>query len=293
MMPGPSEIKECPYCNGHIIFTTIASGNTFFQSRWSDGYVYFPMMPVTEEVYRCPFCSNFLWTDDLKFLGYDDQNSFFDFTTADTYKRDKKHKLKAPVSLRENDYYEIIDTEMNQSLQDEINFRIKAWRLSNDPFRNKPAKKKPVRSETARKNMEDLLIILIECGGEYSTIAELFRELDRFDEAIENLRNIKSNDEWTNRIKGIMIDLCGKKISDVIQLDEYYKEFEDLHKEDFNNYVQEAMKYVRNRAIELGLADEKNVDDAILKMSVEDFTKLRGKYKELTRIHWKGVATKT
>ena len=42
MTPGPEVIISCPECKALSRFSTMASGNTFGSTLWSDGYRLFP-----------------------------------------------------------------------------------------------------------------------------------------------------------------------------------------------------------------------------------------------------------
>ena len=57
MTTGPEVIISCPECKALSRFSTMASGNTFGSTLWSDGYRYSPMLEPSVPVIQCDDCS--------------------------------------------------------------------------------------------------------------------------------------------------------------------------------------------------------------------------------------------
>lgn len=68
MMPGPTLIRTCSVCSGHITEPTLQSGNNFGAIHWSDGFMDAPMLLGQSLVVKCPHCKVVLWLDEQKII---------------------------------------------------------------------------------------------------------------------------------------------------------------------------------------------------------------------------------
>lgn len=66
MLPGPPERLTCPQCGGHKYISSLASGNTFGATVWSDTKKDYPMLPTPSPVQKCPHCGGYFFYDDAE-----------------------------------------------------------------------------------------------------------------------------------------------------------------------------------------------------------------------------------
>lgn len=66
MLPGPPERLTCPLCGGHKHISSLASGNTFGATVWSDSKKDYPMLPLPSFVQKCPHCGGYFFYDDAE-----------------------------------------------------------------------------------------------------------------------------------------------------------------------------------------------------------------------------------
>lgn len=63
MIPGPTYVYACPDCQYRISNRSIASGNTFGATHYSDMRVDAPMMPSYPRITKCERCDFSFWLD--------------------------------------------------------------------------------------------------------------------------------------------------------------------------------------------------------------------------------------
>ena len=59
MTPGIAKLVKCPYCGTKKELMTLASGNTFGATYWSDNKCEAPMLPSVSPVQKCPHCGKY------------------------------------------------------------------------------------------------------------------------------------------------------------------------------------------------------------------------------------------
>ena len=64
MTLGPPTRLTCPHCGEHKYILSIASGNTFGATFWSDTMKDYPMMRSPSMVQRCPHCGGYFFYED-------------------------------------------------------------------------------------------------------------------------------------------------------------------------------------------------------------------------------------
>jgi len=67
--PGPDYIYQCPKCSTFLKKGSIASGNTFGATLYSDGKMIAPMLPKFPNLTKCTKCDTILWLSDMKEIG--------------------------------------------------------------------------------------------------------------------------------------------------------------------------------------------------------------------------------
>ena len=199
MTPGPEVIISCPECKALSRFSTMASGNTFGSTLWSDGYRYSPMLEPSVPVIQCHNCSKIFLKWKAEEVGQYSRFSRGNGVEEETPAEWKRApRIKAP---KEEDFYKAIDEGLLENKQEEKNIRLTAWWQSNDRCRkgfslveNKNDFPAPKERE---KNMEKLLGLLDRTNpNDQIMAAEILRQLGRFDEAIEQLSKLDRDVFW-------------------------------------------------------------------------------------------------
>jgi hypothetical protein len=64
MIPGPTYVYACPDCQYRVTKRSLASGNTFGATHYSDMRVDAPMMPSYPRITKCVSCDCSFWLDE-------------------------------------------------------------------------------------------------------------------------------------------------------------------------------------------------------------------------------------
>lgn len=178
--PGPDIIRECPKCKAPLMQGTTLSGNTFNSTLWTDGRFFAPMLPERLWYVKCPKCKELFWIDEAKQLGEQPWESF---------KENRPWPNAEPCDTpSEADYLNaLVGGDLRETKVAYL--RIHAWWCANDWARTnvtdaraftpaQQANMQALASSLDKKNEDDLI-----------SIAEISRELGRFDECIELLQH--------------------------------------------------------------------------------------------------------
>lgn len=187
MRSGPTNIIECPNCQGLYRQLTITSGNTINARCWSDGYFKAPMLPRFPAITRCKNCGCYFWVSDSKVI---DQlfSPSWDIKYPGAAKKrpvnDYADKLYVPA-LSLNELAEAIEKGMGNTNEREIYLRIQYWHNANHLRRNTaPTFLLDKDNQTLVQNLHRLLELLDDNNANQRLYkAEIFRELGRFDES--------------------------------------------------------------------------------------------------------------
>jgi hypothetical protein len=198
MTPGPTIVKKCSACLKSIKQHTIASGNTFGATFWTDGKREAPMLPDQPWLVMCPHCHELLWIDELEELGEiepwgDDRGKFKD-----------AREYEEP-SL--DDYFALIGNGAGDP-QKERYARLRTWWAGNDQRRTNASEisMSPLEVE----NVTAFAQMLDESDSNDLVMkAEAMRELGRFDDALSLLA--KSVDENISQAVKIIKGLSEKR----------------------------------------------------------------------------------
>ncbi len=184
MEPGPTLVIGCPKCQAPALLPTLASGNTFGATFWTDGYMDAPMLPNSPVATRCPACKALYWVEDAPRLGElggdaagasDAQGQEVSAATAAAW-------WAAPEvrPLTKAGYHRALESEIVISDERERLLRTLAWHASNAPRRS--GKPTPLDARD-RRNMERLLDLSRAALFDAAlSAAELARELGRFED---------------------------------------------------------------------------------------------------------------
>ena len=209
MLPGPDLIKKCPHCGKLAKQRTIASGNNLGAQYWTDGWFFAPMLPQTPQLVDCPNCGKTAWQSDFQevdrspsglqasFLIRDAVDDELPLSQSAKEKLDKRERYKDIAHLEETsaDGIERFLGASEMLLNDEITARILLWRKWNNRRRSTPEMFPLDANET--KNLERLLQLLHQSNdGQFILIAEVSRQLKRFDTAQTCLSLVTGSDHY-------------------------------------------------------------------------------------------------
>ncbi|MEC5159767.1 hypothetical protein RCH08_000895 [Janthinobacterium sp. CG_S6] len=205
-------VYQCPACQGLLLRERLRSFNTFGVTSWSDGDATFSRLPSRSPLIRCPCCPAVFWQDDVQPIGElpkkpmrresmgwfmrmlvrlgGDENG--DIQTQRDWNA-------APTEWRAAEYDEELEYgDLCLALSGlrspdhprEKFIRRRIWWLTNDCgriYRNgKCAAEHPLVPPTAaRENMLRLLELNEQEGGSLVERAELLRQMERFDDAVQ------------------------------------------------------------------------------------------------------------
>lgn len=177
MLPGPTLVRECPSCHGHIIETTMASGNTFGALFWPDGKMEAPMMPNYAAYVGCAHCKDSFWIENIKEVARFSWGEKIEDTFPDAARYKEPTEEIFLQGLKET----------NLTKNKEIYLRSNLMRLYNDINRDQRIQK--LSSKAQIENWKRLLEIL---GDEHTPDkllkGEIYREMGEFDKAKETLK---------------------------------------------------------------------------------------------------------
>jgi len=178
---GPTYILQCPESDQLVKQSTLRSGNTIGEQRWSDGYAIYPMLPMFPEITRCDNQEKFFWVSDAKVTGEIGRDKG---GTPQTW-----HEVGEMRFLSEPEYLEALNQGMGSTHKKEVYLRIQAWWSANEEVRDGSLTYPFPSGSRARDNLERL-VKLLGTDSPYERIrkAEAFRELGRFEEAKQTLQ---------------------------------------------------------------------------------------------------------
>jgi hypothetical protein len=191
MTPGPDQILACPSCGSPLRRQTLASGNTFGATFWSDGKQEAPMLPDFPAVSRCGHCHSIFWVEDAASLGEDDS-----FREEQPKTQPEAWANALDIDFLDADgYVEAIDMTSDPV---RIQFlRIMLWHALNDRSRNEVAVKHVEPSDRFVRNLEALIQLLDETNPHERIMkAEALREIGRHADAIQLLTDAGDDLKW-------------------------------------------------------------------------------------------------
>lgn len=197
MTPGPTLVLASPCC-GHLHrLATIASGNTFGATLWSDGKLDAPMLPAPPRIARCGGCRTLFWVGDAKEVGR--IGIARPSTGKDGAPEVASEWQQAPmIGSPDIDVLAEAVTDPRFAARDRWrHVRISLWHALNEPRRQRPGDKDQEQRAAAfqqrygalfAQNLEALLELIEETAPDGRLQkAEALRELGRFDACIRLL----------------------------------------------------------------------------------------------------------
>ena len=206
MTPGPPCKLTCPHCGGHKHIMSIASGNTFGGTIWSDSKRDFPMLPQPSLIQYCPHCGHYFFYEDGNAKAVPSEQR----TPKNLWrtKTDKDEQFQADNAqsdewkmIREETYtnrfgelsFEQVDAAYDElsseSLTDErLNQLLFLWLfIFNDVYGGRGrVESVPVLSPALVQKHAEVLQKLINLNeGNSLFVAEMYRELGNYQKCIE------------------------------------------------------------------------------------------------------------
>lgn len=89
MTLGPPYRLTCPKCGGQKLVASIASGNTFGGTLWSDSKHDYRMLPQPSFVQHCPACGHYYFLNDGHPMATEEESFSFDFGNLSFEQTDK------------------------------------------------------------------------------------------------------------------------------------------------------------------------------------------------------------
>ena len=177
MLPGPTLVRECSSCHGHVIETTMASGNTFGALFWPDGKMEAPMMPNYAAYVGCAHCNASFWIEDIKEVGQFSWGEKITDTFSDATQYKEPTEEIFLQGLKENDL----------TKNKEIYLRSNLMRLYNDINRDQKVQRPSTQAQI--DNWKRLIEILgTEPTADKLLKGEIYREMGEFDQAEATLK---------------------------------------------------------------------------------------------------------
>jgi len=211
MLPGPTLIYDCPQCGQKVANESLMSGNTFGARFYSDGRRDALMLPEFPDFIRCKSCGNFFFLSQQSPV--DELFDFEEQTNAEVNGIDQAEFLGITELERS------LGHEVAAKKENEIVIRLQIWRAFNDRTRSGRAMFGNIAEEELwQKNCERLLQLLEPTAAEHIiTLAELNRNLGRFEESLQLLEKL-SGKEW-KKLKQQFIKACKNKQKEVFELE--------------------------------------------------------------------------
>lgn len=178
MIPGKALVLECPFCGAKKKLISLESGNTFGGKLWSDTKGEYPMLPEPSPIQKCPGCGKYYFIDQAK-SSEGDECSFEKGELS-------YDELKQARCQFENSFDINSKTGYKQVLYIELLYAY------NDAF---------TRSDSSSElSNEDVLyftgvvneLLSSDCTDPILK-GELLRELGRFDESVEHLKELQKD----------------------------------------------------------------------------------------------------
>lgn len=144
MLPGPDVVLACPTCGALVRQRSLASGNTFGATLWSDGFFDAPMLPQEPALTRCPEGGHWFWIDDAETVG-----------TSSEWGGSPDEPLQwtsAPYTepLAAADYADALLAGLGSTPDREAFLRLRLWWTAGDAHRGATAAPDPDRDNLER-----------------------------------------------------------------------------------------------------------------------------------------------
>jgi hypothetical protein len=190
MIPGPAHIYQCPNCGKYLKNRSLRSGNTFGAQLFSDGKRIAPMLPDFPNLTKCKKCNSIFWLSNLKEIGIYD---YWDSKNLEWENADWVDFLGI------KDLYRALEITKNK--KEETIIRQQIWWTFNDRVRaGKEIFIEENDSDLWEQNCSLLLNLFDKNDvNQQIMIAELFRNLGRFEHCMELINSLSNNFDWLKK----------------------------------------------------------------------------------------------
>lgn len=179
MTPGPTLIMKAPGCTMPVKFSTIASGNTFGATFWTDGKREAPMLPDQPWLRKSPSEGVLFWADQCKEIGQ------IDFFRGEEEENEEWRNLEYAEEPSEADYLTALSSGIADTDEKKRYLRMRLWWTGNDRIRRGESQQ---LSASHVHNLEAFSSLLSDSDADQRLMkAEVMRELSRYDEALSLL----------------------------------------------------------------------------------------------------------
>jgi hypothetical protein len=194
MTPGPTLIMKAPGCKKPVKFSTIASGNTFGATFWTDGKQEAPMLPDKPWLRRSPSEGVLFWTDQCEEIGR------IDFFHGGEEKNAEWKDLEYAEEPSEADYLAALSSGIADTDERKRYLRMRLWWTGNDCIRRGESQQ---LSASHVHNLEAFSSLLSDSDPDQRLMkAEVMRELSRYDEAL-SLLDFAYPDDYSHAVTRI------------------------------------------------------------------------------------------
>ncbi len=178
MTPSNTLIMKAPGCANSVKFDTIASGNTFGATFWTDGKREAPMLPDDPWLKISPSEGVMFWADECEEIGRED----FSGSSAE---HPEWADLDYAVEPGEANYISALKMPLANTQEKETYIRMRLWWVGNDKIRRGEASE---LSSDHIENLRCLETLLSEDDDNQKVMkVEVLRELGKFDAALRLL----------------------------------------------------------------------------------------------------------
>ena len=184
---------KAPGCKRPVKFSTIASGNTFGATFWTDGKREASMLPDEPWLRKSPSEGVLFWSDECEQIG-----QTYPFGSED--EKPEWKDLDYAEEPSEEDYLSALQSDLAGTAEKSRYLRMRLWWAGNDRIRQDRALGLSARHI---ENLKEFVAILSEEDDDQRIMkAEVLRELSRFDDALR-LLEAKFSDDYRHAVERI------------------------------------------------------------------------------------------
>lgn len=205
MTPGFPYILTCPHCGGHKLVASIASGNTFNATLWSDSKHDYPMLPQPSFIQCCPKCGHYFFYNDGNPVETKEERFSFDFGELSFEQINEA-------------YNELYGCTQEEDKRMQILF---LWLFKyNDKYGGRDHGDCPLECpDSIIERRTDIIRELISSQKDNELfVAEMNRELGNFERCIELATPLSVGDEFGAEVARKIIEYAKMEMTQVFQL---------------------------------------------------------------------------
>ena len=184
MLPANDKLLICPFCKGEKPVLQLMSGNTIGATQRSDLKTNYPMLPKPSFVQHCPHCGKYYFITD-----------------AETKESSLMSEDLGELSYKETTEALLQLTSEPLDRQNEINLRLLFIQAYNTTFQLAGVDNQPIPTDEERSFFREQVERLLAIWETKPIVkAEFLRETGQFDECIEILNSVKTNNSFMSQL---------------------------------------------------------------------------------------------